>query len=106
MALTALGVVLGGIITWVVAYRYFQKQDARAEQLFDALARFLENLAAGPRGASLRFTRDAKGRITNAEVRLIGPTIESGSVLYPPSVSRAEPGDTRAKGGQNDDLMS
>ena len=63
------GVVIGGIFTWWVGRHYFRKQDERAEQTFDVLARFLENFAANPSGtARIEFTKDAEGRRTGVRI--------------------------------------
>ena len=43
--LAFIGTVAGGLIAWWVAYVYFRKQDQRTEQIFEALAHFLEKLS-------------------------------------------------------------
>lgn len=68
--LAAGGTVLGGLIAWRVAYLYFRKQDRRAEEIFEAQAHFLESLAGvvtKTGKVSITFTRDAKGKIVNAD---------------------------------------
>lgn len=104
-----IGGLISGVITWVVAHLYFRKQEARAEQMFDANARFLEMLSStlirgGP--ATLGFERDGKGRIINAKVdyslhlQTAGLAAAGTGHVTPPADT------TRTKGGQNDDLMS
>jgi len=63
------GMVLGGLITWWVAYAYFHKQDTRAEEIFEAQAHFLESLAGmvtKTGKVSIVFTRNAEGSLTGA----------------------------------------
>jgi hypothetical protein len=82
---TVVSVVLGGVITLVVAIVVFAIQERRARQSFEVLARFLESLGrvlteGGETG--IRFTRDDHGRITGAAVTkdLRGEIRASGSL--------------------------
>jgi hypothetical protein len=80
---TVVSVVIGGIITAGVATVIFWAQERRARQSFEVLARFLENFAnivnhGGE--ANVGFTRDAKGRITNANMRYT-LKLETGALL-------------------------
>jgi hypothetical protein len=83
---TIASVVIGGVITLVVAAGFFWVQERRARCSFELLARFLENFAASE-GASVGFTRDAKGRIKNASVVLRAGTGELKIEGYAPTLT-------------------
>ena len=95
-----------------MAHLYFRKQEARAEQMFDANARFLEMLSgAFTKGgaATLGFERDGKGRIINAKVtyslhlQTAGLAVSAAGHVTP---REAEAPVTSTKQVQDDDLVS
>jgi hypothetical protein len=104
-----IGGLISGLITWLVAHLYFRKQDERAEESFNILARFLENVEAiRSEGGStaVGFTHDPSGRIRNVNVTVIAGTGEIKVEGHAATVTVTKDTDTRTKGGQNDDLMS
>ena len=103
-----IGGLISGVITWLVAERYFRRQDERAEQVFEVLVRMVQNLVpAVTSGGQVQIgvTRDEKGRIDNASLTIKLGTIGPTSKLYPPQVSPETSG-TGPKQDQEQDLMS
>jgi hypothetical protein len=91
---TAAGTLVGGVITLAVARLYFLKQDRRAEETFVILARFLESYAdVTLRKGQVRvgFSRDDKGRITNASVTLMPEALAVTLGMPNPTVTTGPP---------------
>lgn len=95
------GGLISGLVTWGVAERYFRKQDARGEQMFEALVRLVRGAAESLEKEAqthVHAVRDKQGRITDVEV-----TLFQG---YAPTLVVTKSEDTRTKSGQTDGEIS
>jgi len=104
---TVVSVIIGGLITWGLAHLYFKKQDKRAEQIFEATARFLESLGrvvTQGGGVRIEFTRDARNQILGARTNYT-ETARDGAIASDSATAtvtrKPVRTDTGTKQGQN-----